>query len=82
MEMVSSSGQNFRSASETNRYGQIPSLNPLFIGTGGIFALPSLVTLKIQKKSGHTPKREKLEIDIKDVNLKIEALRKLTQIKD
>ena len=50
MEMISASGQNFRSSGETNRYGQIPSLNPLFIGTGGIFALPTAVTLKIKKK--------------------------------
>ena len=50
MEMVSSSGQNFRTAGECNRYGQIPSLNPLFIGTGGIFALPSSVILRIKKK--------------------------------
>jgi len=48
--MISAEGQNFRTAGEVNRYGQIPSLNPLFIGTGGIFALPSSITLKLKKK--------------------------------
>jgi len=50
LEMISAEGQNFRTAGEVNRYGQIPSLNPLFIGTGGIFALPSSITLKLKKK--------------------------------
>jgi hypothetical protein len=53
LELLSASGQSFRSAGETNRYGQIPSLNPLFIGTGGIFALPCAVTIRISpEKSG------------------------------
>lgn len=50
MELVSASGKNFRSAGETNRYGQIPSLNPLFIGTGGVFAIPTAATIRINKQ--------------------------------
>jgi hypothetical protein len=50
MELISSSGLHFRSAGETNRYGQIPSLNPLFIGTGGIFAIPTAANIKINLK--------------------------------
>lgn len=49
MELISSSGNNFRSFTEVAHYGQIPSLNSLFIGTGGAFALPYAVNLKIHK---------------------------------
>jgi FAD/FMN-containing dehydrogenase len=53
--LISAKGELFRSASETNRYGEIPSLNPLFIGTGGIFALPTAITLKITKVNHTKP---------------------------
>lgn len=81
LELLSASGQSFRSAGETNRYGQIPSLNPLFIGTGGIFALPCAVTLRI------TPQRsglaeEALKIDIRDVNEQVASLRRLGKVDD
>ena len=50
LELVSASGRNFRSAGETNRYGQIPSLTPLFVGTGGVFAVPTAANIKISKR--------------------------------
>ena len=49
--MISANGSNFRSASETNKYGQIPSLNPLFLGMGGYVALPSSAIIRISKAS-------------------------------
>lgn len=55
MELISAKGELFRSASQTNRYGEIPSLNPLFIGTGGVFALPTAITLKVTKADQSKP---------------------------
>lgn len=77
LEMISASGSNFRSASETNKYGQIPSLNPLFLGMGGHVALPSSITIRINKADANSRGDEKLKINIKDRNEKINALRKL-----
>lgn len=80
--MISSSGQNFRSTGETNRYGQIPSLNSLFIGTGGIFALPTALNLKITPRDKQELKEERLSVNIKDVNERVIAFRNLNQIRD
>lgn len=80
MELVSAAGKNFRSASEPNRYGQIPSLNPLFIGTGGIFSIPTAANIKINKKEKSNFLEENLKIDIKDISERINALRKFTEV--
>jgi hypothetical protein len=50
------------------------------MGTGGIFALPSAINIKIQKKPAKPLKQENLRININNDNLKIEAIRKLTQL--
>ncbi len=80
MELLSSSGKNFRSAGETNRYGQIPSLNPLFIGTGGVFAIPTAANIQITKKEEQPRAQEHIKIGINDLNEKIFALRNFYEI--
>ena len=80
LELVSASGRNFRSAGESNRYGQIPSLTPLFVGTGGVFAVPTAANIKISKKPNQALASEHFRISINNVSEKINALRKLNGV--
>jgi FAD/FMN-containing dehydrogenase len=38
------------STNKNNSYGQIPNLNSLFIGSGGIFGIPTKANFNLQRK--------------------------------
>ena len=47
MSLVSADGNRFKSSTEVESFGQIPNLTPLFVGTGGAYAIPAQVKFKI-----------------------------------